>query len=41
MRLAMREVLTAFSRAPGLGILSVFTVAFFAVCIRAVWIGCV
>ncbi len=28
MRLAMREVFTAFSRAPGLGILSVFTVAF-------------
>ena len=28
MRLAMREVWTAFRRAPGLGILSVFTVAF-------------
>lgn len=28
MRLAMREVWTAFRRAPGLGVLSVFTVAF-------------
>lgn len=28
MRLALREVWTAFSRAPGLGVLSVFTVAF-------------
>ncbi|MES3036170.1 MAG: permease-like cell division protein FtsX [Gemmatimonadota bacterium] len=28
MRLAMREVLTAFRRAPGLGFLSVFTIAF-------------
>jgi cell division transport system permease protein len=28
MRLAMREVWTAFSRAPGLGVLSVFTIAF-------------